>query len=160
MLDEKRMRHVRFLPGAAVRLADGQVWTLPTAGRGAGPSVIDPEGGPVEEADFGPEYEMMVRAVIDSEDRYERQRAELALAILLLTRNYRLESRDLQAILSFPEGHPGVSKAQTVFHDVALTHVRSSFPVANENAPRPHAVPSSIRPKLDVQALSRVRHAD
>jgi hypothetical protein len=126
MLDEKSLRHPDFLEGLPIRLADGQMWTFPTP-----PAPRDVDAGESPGAavtPFDSDQEALVTAVLEAEDRAERLRAELALAIHLLARNYRLEPADFRALLEFSPGDPALAAMQGAFHDLALEHIRSLRP--------------------------------
>jgi hypothetical protein len=146
MLDEKALRHPDFLEGIPIRLADGQMWTFPapTACRdGAG-------AGATPDAATDSEREALVAAVLEAEDRAERLRAELALAIHLLARNYRLGPADFLALLEFSPGDPALAALQRAFHEMALEHVRGERPAdlargTWEPAPHGPGPPSSER---------------
>lgn len=115
MLDETRRRRADFLPGAAVRLADGQLWTLPaipsTAGRSLG---------------IGPDYEALVDALGQAEDEFERARGELALVVFLLTRNYDLTPADCQSLLLAPCGGAALVELRSLFREIAEIHARAA----------------------------------
>src|SRR5262245_36529215 len=102
MRDENALRRPDFLGGIPIRFADDQAWTLPEP----------PPGAPGEKrfldngTGLGPDYEAAVAAVLEAEDEPERLRAELALTILLLGRNYNLAPEDFQALLTFPRSSP------------------------------------------------------
>ena len=124
MRDEKSLRRPDFLPGCAVRMADGQVWSLPKA---PDPYAGTADAGTSPFADGGVldrEYQATIAAVLDAEDEAERLRAELALAILLLTRNYKLRPADYQELLCDRPGSPVIASLQEAFHAVALEHAR------------------------------------
>jgi hypothetical protein len=114
MLDEATARRGDFRPGRVIRLADGQGWTFPA-----------PPEGPDGPTGFGPTYEPTVAAIWEAEDDTERLRAELALAIGLLARNYDLDPEAYQALLDYPPGNPGLAKMQCAFHELACEHVQS-----------------------------------
>src|SRR5437763_1354519 len=90
MLDESRARRPGFVEGAWVRLSDGSEWSLPRRD----PTCVDPE------------YDAQLRAVFEAEDSAGVLRAELALTIFLLLRNYVLPPRDLSRLLTFAPGDP------------------------------------------------------
>src|SRR4051794_33959106 len=110
MRDEEVLRRPDFLPGIPVRLADGQVWNLPKA-PDRYPRVADGGG-------LGRDYEATVAGVLDAEDEAERRRAELALAISLLARNYDLRPADYQEILGGESGGPASAALQRALAEV------------------------------------------
>src|SRR3954471_11611022 len=122
MLDEESLRRPDFLPGIPVRMADGQIWSLPKA-PDRYPRMAD--GGVL-----GQDYEAMVAEVLDAEDEAEQRRAELALAIALLARNYDLGPADYQELLGGESGGPITAALQRAFSDVALEHAYSLQPRA------------------------------
>lgn len=114
MLDEAVRRRVGFETGMAVRLADGQSWMVPWLSGGPGAwSAADREA---------------VQAVWEAEDAAECRRAELALAIRLLGRNYRLGPDDLTALLLFEPGDPRLAEAQDAFRVMGWAHVERLGP--------------------------------
>lgn len=131
MLAESSMRRRDFLPGSSIRLADGQEWTFPAPPGHVAPAATAP-GGNVR---FGPDYNATVAAVCEAEDHFERLRAELALAICLLDRNYDLTPDALWALLGYPPGDPALAAMQGAFHRVAQMHVCQSRPWAESVSP-------------------------
>jgi hypothetical protein len=113
MLDETRHRRADFLPGCTVCLADGQLWTLPTAPRTAGSS-----------HELGPDYDALIDALDQAEDEAERARGELVLVIFLLTRNYNLTPMDYQSLLMAPSGSSALARLQSQFRKIAEMHAR------------------------------------
>ncbi len=110
MIDEKARRRLTFVEGTKIRLADGQYWSLP----GRWSECLDPE------------YDATFAAVFEAEDNSERLLAELALTILLLSRNYELTPEQFQEILSFPPNAPTLAEMQRAVHEMVLADVRSS----------------------------------
>ena len=129
MLDEKSFRRPDFLPGTWVRMADGQVWSLPEVpGRSPSGMAEDGTSPGAEGAALGRDYEATVAVVLDAEDQAEQIRAELALAIVLLASNYHLEPADYQELLGGESDSPVVAAMQRAFHIVALEHARHFRP--------------------------------
>jgi hypothetical protein len=106
--DEPSARRAEFAPGATVVLADGQGWSLPLR----------------DAARDDPEYDALLDAVAEAEDTAERLRAELALTIFLLDRNYALNPDEIRALLTFRPGDPRLSEAQAAVHALALESLR------------------------------------
>ena len=110
MVDERAARRADFRNGPELLLADGQLWTL--ADR-------FPQGE-------DPEYDRTVRAVFQAQDEFERLLGEMAVCILLLSRNYSLEPEQLRRILSFPAGDPALIRQQqslrAIIEDQARRH--------------------------------------
>ncbi|MBV8229777.1 MAG: hypothetical protein JO329_07325 [Planctomycetaceae bacterium] len=104
MVDEQARRRVTFNEGTRIRLADGQFWSLP--GRWS------------DHAD--PEYDATFVAIFEAEDVAERLRAELALTILLLSRNYDLTPEQFQELLGFPPDSPSLLEMQRAVHEMVL----------------------------------------
>jgi hypothetical protein len=85
MVEEEARRRVQFEEGMWVRMGDGQAWMFP-----------HPPAPGVDR-----EYDDLVRCRHESEDANEALRAELALAIKLLSRNYNPRPDEYAAIFSF-----------------------------------------------------------
>jgi hypothetical protein len=103
MIDERARRKATFQEGTAVRLADGQHWTLP--------GLSGDESDPVLEA--------LVLAVNQPEPGPEQLRDELALTIALLSRNYQLAPELYPTILGFRAGDPARVELQETIRKVA-----------------------------------------
>lgn len=101
MFDERARRRPDFFQGISIRLADGRDWWVPA------PEDLIVADGESEDSD----YVELIAAVAHAEDASDLGRAELALGIYLLERNYRLEAEELQILL---EGPPDGSQAATV----------------------------------------------
>lgn len=125
MIDEKSHRREGFLPGTTVPLADGGFWILPSA-----PSKS------IATTRFGTDYDSLLEAITVAEDEPERLRAELALAIHLLSLNYELEPEDYKAILAFPPNSSALHDAQHVFRSVAQEHIAIRRGVPGSSTPR------------------------
>jgi hypothetical protein len=97
-----------FIDGTRVVLADGQSWALP-----------------VYELDqIDAEYEATLKAIGEAEDGPERLRFELALTILLLSRNYQFGPSDFQDLLDFEPGDPAKAELQGAVHNLVVEQVR------------------------------------
>ena len=140
MIEEVALRRPDFLPGSPVRLADGRWWTLPDPPRPDARGAAAPGGW----SGFGPDYAATVAAVGQAEDEAERRRAELALAICLLVRNYDLTADTLCALLGDHPGDPSPAAMQEAFHQVAQEHARSAR--ASVEILPPRAVPGRTSP--------------
>jgi hypothetical protein len=124
MPDEKSLRRHDFREGSGLRMADGQAWTFPDpppdpvgSGEGAYGALADPEAG------FGADYAATIAMLLEAEDDAERLRAELALAILLLVRNYDLRPGDFAGVIGFPPGSRALGRFQEQFRVIAGEHV-------------------------------------
>lgn len=110
-------RRAGFRDGPAIRLADGRTWIFPA---------------PPEELTVSsdPALAGLIRAVFEAEDRPDRLRCELALAIHLLSRNYDLTSAEYRTLLRFRPGSPELSQAQGDFHNMAVLNAMRLWPAA------------------------------
>jgi len=122
MVNEQSLRRTSFEDGVPIRLADGQAWLLPDH-----PPYRDDE-----------EHIALLRVIGESEDDHERTRNELALAILLLSRNYTLTPPDYQEILGFPTGDPGLAQMQQTVHAIATKQNRSLRRLTPSKTRAPH----------------------
>ncbi len=114
MLDENALRRNGFRQGTTILLADGQAWTFPSP----------PEPDAVGEEGFDPGYAEVLAAIMESEDRSDLLRAELALAICLLGQNYELGPFEYRCLLRCPSDSPVLARMQQAFHQLALDHCR------------------------------------
>jgi hypothetical protein len=141
MRDEHARRRPAFRPGLDLRLADGQVWSLPL------PGPVDEEEAAFElggsEATWDdPSYKAIVRAGLEAEDEGELFRAETALAIHLLHWNYDLDADDFEDLLDDRGEFRRRVDLSNAFHALALAHFRpfalasQSDPVHASNSPR------------------------
>ncbi len=101
-----------------VRLSDGNCWGLPL--RAAVGS--------------DPEYDGLLAAAIEAEDRPQRLRAELALTIFLLDRAYELPPDRLGSLLSFEPESLALIALQTAVHDLVLRSMERSRAARSEAA--------------------------
>ena len=90
----------------------------------------------------------MLREVVEAEDAADLLRAELALAIYLLSRNYHLTSKDFQEILEFAPGDPALAEMQRSVHEIATRQTRALRFLPDSNTARP----SCHRPTGALQA--------
>jgi hypothetical protein len=107
-LDEGSARRFDFVDGVTVRLADGDWWSLPLR------DTRKPE----------PEYDELLAAVCEAEDREERLLGELALMVSLLDRNYNLAPNELAELLNFSQGDPALAELQYTVHSLVIESVR------------------------------------
>lgn len=124
-MDEQALRRPAFVEGTRIRLANGQDWSFPDQ--------------PLHPEDH--ELIAVLRAIVEAEDESERLRGELALSILLLSRNYDLSPTDFQAILSYAPGDPALAEMQHVVHDLATRHSRDLLRLSNPNS---NSLPLSV----------------
>jgi hypothetical protein len=99
MRDERSCRRPEFRPGIDLRLADGQVWSLPRPAEPPGDGEAAGEPGRPEATWDDRSYRAIVRAALEAEDEGDLFRAEIALAIHLLRWNYTLDPDDLEDLL-------------------------------------------------------------
>ena len=125
MLNEKDLRRTGFRSGVSIDLADGQSWVFPMPAER--PELVD--GGLAAD----PEFLDLLDAIREAEDRAEMLRAELALAIHLLDRNYDLGPRQLQRLFEFDREGPTQSEAQHAFHELAVQAFRGVRPAGGEH---------------------------
>ncbi len=104
MIDERAARRPEFIEGRWVCLSDHNRWSLPIRD----PALIDPE------------YDSLLLAVSQAEDKNEALFAELALTIHLLTRNYQLLPSDLDGLLRFGPDRDTLSLLQRDVHLLVL----------------------------------------
>jgi hypothetical protein len=122
VLDEPSVRTPWFVDGPRVRLADGQEWSLP---------LREPYGDDLE-------YDSLLALVTGSEDHAETLRAELALSIFLLTRNYELSPEALDSILRFASDDPDLNALQRAVHEVACESFRRGQTARSRPGTTPH----------------------
>lgn len=127
MLNEGTLRRTSFRPGPAILLADGREWIFPMP---AAPEELSAEPS------VDRETEAIVRAIREAEDRTEQRRGELALAIHLLAKNYRLGPDQYQELLCFDPSSPTLASSQEAFHRLALDYLRALDPEPAETADR------------------------
>jgi hypothetical protein len=123
MVDEQALRRPDFVEGRRILLANGQEWSVPD-----NPALQDDA-----------EHIALLRAIGESEDQADCHRAELALTILLLSRNYDLSPLDYQAILGFRPSDPSLAALQHAIHDLAVEQLRAlpRLSEANSKPPAP-----------------------
>ncbi len=104
MIDERSRRRTTFEEGTLIQLADGQCWWLPSLESQQSDAVL----------------ESLRRAIASAPDEPERLRDELALTILLLSRNYQLSPEFYPEILGFRPGDPARGELQRTIRRLAL----------------------------------------
>jgi hypothetical protein len=72
----------------------------------------------------------LIRAILEAEDRSEHRLAEIALAILLLSHNYRLAPADFEQLLGAPPDTSQSGAWPHAFEDVANDHIQSFLNVS------------------------------
>lgn len=94
-----------------VPLSDGRIWSL----RMDGPAGEDPT------------LDALLACVIEAEDQAEVARAELALTIYLLDKNYRLGPNQLALLLTFQANDPDLAALQKAIHDAVLQKINTNL---------------------------------
>ena len=107
-LDEGNVRRPDFRGGRPIRLADGQEWRLP------GPRELAHATGRDRD-----DVVATLSMIAEAEDETERLRAELALAIQLLSLNYDLIPGDYSPLLGGLAGSANLAAIQADIHDLA-----------------------------------------
>jgi hypothetical protein len=124
MRDERSRRRPNFCSGIDLRLADGQVWSLPVPGEATGEVEAALEAGDSRATWDDRSYRAIVRAVLEAEGEGDLFRAEMALAIHLLSWNYVLDPDDFEDLLDdCGERRRRVSLTYAL-NQLALAHLR------------------------------------
>ncbi len=126
-IDEASARRPGFVAGPTVRLSDGSEWSLP---------LREPSGVDLE-------YDGLLRMVAESSHPDETLRAELALTIFLLTRNYDLTAQSLGRLLRFAPGDPALIVLQRDVHAIARESLRRVQAGATAPPTVPHSTPTT-----------------
>jgi hypothetical protein len=108
MVEEKFRRRAGFQSGRCVRMGDRQQWMFP----------------PPPAPRIDPEYDALARIHQQSEDADDERRIELAMAILLLSRNYDLTPDEYVAIFSFETNPSAKSTAQAAISEIVRRDVQ------------------------------------
>src|ERR1700678_3498358 len=101
MVEEKVRRRAGFQSGRWVRMGDRQQWMFP----------------PPPAPGIDPEYDALTRIHQEPEDADDERRIELAMAILLLSRNYDPTPDEYVAIFSFGTDPSAKSTAQAAISE-------------------------------------------
>jgi hypothetical protein len=135
---ERTRRRPRFRPGIELRLADGQVWTLPLPPEPIGEAVPSPGDREVTWDDQG--YREILRAALDAQDEGELFRAEMALAIHLLDWNYSLDPDDFEELLDDRGDDRRRADLSATMRTLALAHIGPIvFLAGNGRHPAPYS---------------------
>lgn len=138
MIDEKGMRRSEFVEGVKVQLSDGQFWTLA--------SDVD---GCEDTRTAG-----LLELIYQAEDPAEGLRSELALTILLLSRNYHLDSDQLYGLLDFGVDQASRNAHQKHVHQFVVEPLARSRKYQSQVA-QPTKLPfASSRPSWAARLLS------
>ena len=144
MVEEKVRRRAGFQSGKWVRMGDRQQWMFP----------------PPPAPGIDPEYDALSRILQESEDADDERRIELAMAILLLSRNYDLTPDEYVAIFSFGTDQSARSAAQAAISDVVRREPQNQRVNRLPTQPQPSTrrFYSSFLPKKSrLNSASRVR---
>ena len=128
MLTEMDRRREEFLGGIPLMLADEQYWAFP------GPRETSPEGQAQD-----PGLVALLGVIATSESEADRRRAELALAIRLLGRNYQLTPAEYQELLGSSGSEATRKRLMASFQDLARRHGEAlqPRPATSESGPTP-----------------------
>lgn len=118
MLDEPSKRRANFGEDAKLRLADGQEWSL----------AVPPTDVLASEA-----FHALIVGMREAESRSDQLRAEFALSIDLLTRNYDLSSADLQILYGFTRNSPELAEFQSAMHKIAAEVCIAAIQVGSDH---------------------------
>jgi hypothetical protein len=102
MVEEKVRRREGFETGRWVRMGDHQHWMFP------------PPPAPGNDC----EYDALIQVHHEAEDADDERRIELAMAILLLSRNYAPTPREYQEIFNFGADESARATAQAAIAEV------------------------------------------
>jgi hypothetical protein len=102
MVEERVRRRAGFQLGRWVRMGDRQPWMFP----------------PTPAPGVDRNYDALIRAHHESEDADDERRVELAMAILLLSRNYAPTPGEYQALFNFGADESARSIAQVAISEI------------------------------------------
>ncbi len=121
MPGETTLRRPTFRDGNRIRMADDQEWSFP-----------DPPPAGVDA-----QFDALVEALREAEDHDEVLRIELAISILLLSRNYNLTPADYRRIFDFEGDCARLSAVQTAVSALISSRVNcaASTSAPDDDAP-------------------------
>jgi hypothetical protein len=126
MVAEKVRRRAGFQSGRSIRMGDRQHWMFP----------------PPPASGLDPEYDGLLRIHGESEDGDDERRIELAMAILLLSRNYDPTPDEYVAIFSFGMDESAQSTAQAAISELVRcdldNHRLNRLPAPQNSSPLFH----------------------
>jgi hypothetical protein len=124
MREERARRRPRFCSGIDLRLADGQIWTMPLP-RDALGEVEAALGVGASSATWDDRrYRAIIRAMVEAEDEGDLFRAEMALAIHLLGWNYALDPDDFEDLLDDHGEDRRRADLSHALNRLAMAHLR------------------------------------
>jgi hypothetical protein len=126
MVGEKVRRRAGFQLGKWVRMGDRQHWMFP----------------PPPAPGIDREYDALIRVHHESDDADDERRIELAMAILLLSRNYAPTPGEYQAIFNFGPDESAWQTAQAAISEIVRHDLE------NHRVDRPPPQPQSTTPIL------------
>ncbi|WP_406700478.1 hypothetical protein V5E97_16860 [Singulisphaera sp. Ch08] len=141
MIDERLRRRASFQEATSIQLADGQLWWLPQVSINSRDPLLC----------------SLIKAVASADDDSERLRDELALTMVLLSRNYELNADVYPEILGFRPGDSARDELQRVIRHLALTAPQFTRPVLIPNLDRSPGPARRWRLSAASASLSRVR---
>jgi hypothetical protein len=135
MLHELSSRRSSFRDGRQIQLADGQTWTFPAPLKAS----------EWKNVPFGSEYTGIIQAMLQAEDRYEQNLAELAFAIFLLGHNYCLSAGDYEQLLGSTVEFPDSRAWQHELHQLSQEHLRSFLDAGEVSLEKSPVLPTPAR---------------
>jgi hypothetical protein len=126
MVEKEVQRRAAFPSGRWVRMGDRQHWMFP----------------PPPAPGIDREYDALIRVHHEAEDADDERRIELAMAILLLFRNYAPTPAEYQAIFNFGADESARSTAQAAISEIVRQDLE------NHRVNRLPAEPQSTTPIL------------
>lgn len=141
MIDERIRRRASFQEGTSIQLADGQVWWLPQVSLDSSDPVL-----------FS-----LLKAVVSADNDRERNRDEMALTMVLLSRNYELSSEVYPELLGFRPGDPARDELQKVIRQLVGSAPEVSRPELIPNLDRKPRPASRWGLSAASASLTRVR---
>ncbi len=124
MVAENARRRSGFLGGAWIKMADGREWLF--------------SGPPARGVDA--DYDALVHALLEAEDRSEARKCELTIAILLLSRNYQPSPSEYVKIFYFGSDDAAQSSAE----EAISTLIRSNLDQERRHVARERSASAAI----------------
>ena len=141
MIDERMRRRASFQEATSIQLADGQLWWLPQVS--------------IDSCD--PLLYSLLKAVASADNDRERLRDEMALTMVLLSRNYDLSPAVYPEILGFRPGDPARDELQKVIRQLVRSNPQVTRPELIPNIDRKPRPASRWGLSAASASLSRVR---
>lgn len=122
-LDEQALRRPDFLPGTPMRLADGQLWTIPATRTVFVPAETE-KGYDIRLTHKGPDegFEAAAQSYFEAEGGIAYVQASIGVIVAALRRNYSLTIEQLARLvrLDFEEGNEEATQATLELIEVAI----------------------------------------